>query len=84
MKESKIYVTMTDGFMSGWGKSYNRRNKYVVVCDTEEQAAQIYRNARKRPEMSRVNLRYSFPRYNPETTYTTYKRYSDLSGTWLE
>lgn len=46
----KYYVTMTDNFMSGWGKAQNKISKYIVECDSYQQAEMIERNARKHCE----------------------------------
>ena len=45
-KIRKYYVTMTDKAMSGWGMAKNKTNKYVVICDTHEQAQIIEKNAK--------------------------------------
>ena len=36
-KESeKIYVSMTDKFLSGWGLANNKIDKLVIVCENFE------------------------------------------------
>ena len=35
------YVTMTDKFMSGWGRAEGKINKFVVECETREKAETI-------------------------------------------
>jgi hypothetical protein len=42
-----FYVTMTDKYLSGWGMSENKTNKFIE-CETLEQAEQIERVARYR------------------------------------
>ncbi len=53
---NKILVVMTDNFMSNWGASENLTNKYIVVCENMLQANKIYKNAKKRSEMSNVRI----------------------------
>jgi len=77
------YVTMTDKFMSGWGRAHGKINKMVVECDTYEEAAQIERAARRRSEMRRVNIRTSKPYYG-DHVLTSWKAYGDLSGSWKQ
>lgn len=59
---NKIYVNMTDQFMSGWGKAKDKINKYVIECDNMEQAKTIEKNAKKRSEMKFVNICYNKPK----------------------
>ena len=76
------YVTMTDTFMSGWGAASNKINKYIVECDTIEQAEAIEKAAQDRPEMKRVNIRLNRPYYG-KTHLMSFCHFSDLSGPWL-
>jgi len=75
---------MTDNFLSGWGDSEGKINKYVVSCKTYEQAQQIERNAKKRSEMKRINIVSNKPYYNKRTHLTTFKTYEDLGGMWKD
>ena len=36
---------MTDSFMSGWGRAMNLTNKFIVECNTLEEAETIEKNA---------------------------------------
>jgi hypothetical protein len=76
-----FYVTMTDKFMSGWGRAEGFTNKMVVQCATLEQAEQIERAARRRPEMKYVNICARRPRYGAHVL-PSFKTYADLSGPW--
>lgn len=58
------YVTMTDSFMSDWGRAKGKINKFVVGCDTHLQAKLIHKTAKQRPEMKYVNLLKHKPFYN--------------------
>jgi hypothetical protein len=80
MKDSKIYVTMTDKFMSGWGMARNKTNKYIIVCDTMEQARTAYRNALKRSEMKYVNICHKKPYYgsNVLPSFTSFDELGDI------
>lgn len=77
-----FYVTMNDRFMSGWGLSAGKINKYVVACKTFDQAAQIAANAKKRDEMTHVNICVRKPSYPSSRYYVSWKNYSELSGSW--
>jgi len=48
---SKFYVTMTDTFLSGWGKADGKKAKYIVCCDTYDDAERIEQTAKNRKEM---------------------------------
>ena len=78
---NKFYVTMTDSFMSGWGKAQGKKNKFIVVCDTYEQAAIIERNAHKRGEMKYINICLNRPRYG-QNVVESWRDFSDLGDIW--
>lgn len=78
----KIYVTMTDKFMSGWGHAENKINKFIVECDTREQADTIMCNANKRSEMKYVNMTTKKPYYNTKHYYSSFQTYDELGGIW--
>ncbi len=73
---------MTDKFMSGWGRTKNKKNKYVVECDTHEQAVTIQKNAKKRSEMKYINIHSKKPSYNKSSYLVTSKKYSQLGNIW--
>lgn len=79
----KIYVTMTDKFMSGWGMAANKKNKFIVVCDNWQQAETIQRNAEKRSEMKYVNICTSKPRY-AANVLETWKTFDELGTIWTK
>lgn len=78
---SKFYVTMTDKCLSGWGMTKGKINKYIVECDTYDQAATIERAANARSEMKYINIRTTKPNYGPRYL-ETWKRFEDLGSVW--
>jgi len=74
-----FYVTMTDKFMSGWGYAQGRINKLIVECNTIDEAEQIERTARRRPEMKYVNICTRRPRYGAHVL-ESWKTYADMTG----
>lgn len=79
---AKYWVTMTDTFMSGWGRAEGKTNKYVVECNSRKMAKQIYNAAKKRSEMKYVNICLNKPHYNPKTILTSWKKASELGELW--
>ena len=77
----KIYVTMTDTCLSGWGMTEGKTNKLIIQCDTIEQAEQIERVARYRDEMRYVNIRMTKPHYGANVL-ETWKTWGDLGEVW--
>jgi len=77
----KLYVTMTDKFMSGWGLAAGKTNKYVVECDNGEQAEAIIRNAMRRPEMKHVSMRTTRPSYGRDVLMTLVT-FDELGEVW--
>lgn len=79
----KIYVRMTDKFMSGWGMAKDMTNVMVVECSDWQQAEAIEKAARKRSEMRRIEICLNKPKNRPGVLYS-HKAFADLSGPWLE
>jgi hypothetical protein len=81
--KKKYYVTMTDKFMSGWGMAEGKTNKYVIGCNTYQQAETIVRNARKRSEMKHINIVVGRkPYFNPRRFIVSYQDYKELGAIW--
>ena len=83
-KIRKYYVTMTDKAMSGWGMAKNKTNKYVVICDTHEQAQIIEKNAKKRSEMIYINITSKKPYYNSKRFVVSERRFDELGEIWTK
>lgn len=66
------YVTMTDKFMSGWGRADGKINKLVISCNTFTEAEIVADNARRRGEMIYVNITERKPYYNKDRYFTSY------------
>ncbi len=60
------YVSMTDRFMSGWGKADSKINKLVIECETKEEADIVKGNAKGRSEMSEVVVFKERPEYGDD------------------
>ena len=78
-----IYVRMTDKFMSGWGMAEGKTSVMVVECDDWKQAEQVEKAAKRRSEMKRVAVVSHKPAKRPGILYS-FKKFSDLSGPWLQ
>ena len=76
------YVTMTDRFMSGWGHACGKINKFVVRCNTMNEAKIIAMNARRRKEMKYIRIVYSMPKYSDQRYLVSLRRYEDLGDIW--
>lgn len=77
MKREKVYVTMTDKFLSGWGRAEGKINKLVFVCDNLEEAERIADYARTRNEMKYINITYNKPYYNNNRYLVQFKDKKD-------
>ena len=80
---SKYYVTMTDKFLSGWGKAKDKINKVVIQCDSLEEAKTVEENARSRSDMKRINIATKKPYYNKDSHLVTFRTKSDWPK-WFE
>ena len=72
MTAKKYYVTMTDKFMSGWGKAKGKINKLVIECASFEEAEIVAENAANREEMKYINITDRKPYYNSRQYYVSY------------
>ena len=79
----KVYVRMTDKFMSGWGACAGKKNVLVIVCDDWRQAEAIRRAAIDRSEMQRVAIVGTKPRERAGVLYSV-KTFSDMLESWRE
>lgn len=80
--KKKFYVTMTDKFMSGWGRAEGKTNKFVIGVNTWEQAEAVKRNAERRSEMKYINITLDKPYYNPNRFLVSYRDYKNLGEVW--
>ncbi len=77
----KVYVTMTDKFMSKWGLAKGQIHKFIVECDTLEQAKIIEKNAYSHEEMKYIRICSKKPKYNSQV-YTAWTTFKKLGITW--
>jgi hypothetical protein len=76
------YVTMTDKFMSGWGKAEGKINKYIIGCQTIQEAETIELNAHRRPEMKHIKILSKFPYYSPDRYLVNVEAFEDMGAIW--
>lgn len=81
-EHEKIYVSMTDKFLSGWGLAENKISKFIIICDNLEQAETIERNAAMREDMKNINICFNKPRYNANRYHVSYKNFDELGTIW--
>ena len=78
----KIYVTMTDKFMSNWGRAKGLINKFIVECESWEDAEKIEYAAKKRREMKYINISLKKPYYNPNKYLVSFVKFDELGKIW--
>lgn len=79
------YVTMTDKFMSGWGKAQGKVNKLVISCNTYQEANIVAYNAKRRSEMKNVNILDHKPYYNQDRyCVSRHGRIEGDYGSWFD
>lgn len=80
--KNKLYVTMTDTFLSGWGMAENKISKYVIECDTYEEALIVQDNAKARTDMKHVSIAYSKPNYSKKRHHVSLVT-KEEAGNWF-
>ena len=83
MSGYKWYVSMTDSFMSGWGKADRQTNKLIFGCNTLEEAEIVEQNANNRTDQKYVSLCMNAPTYNKSRYYVQFKTKHDYP-TWYK
>ncbi len=84
----KYWVSMTDNFMSGWGKAKGKVNKLVLECDSREEALIVEQNARKRSDQNDIKIHGQEPVFGDDFFYVSYKtkkeypKWYDPKTTW--
>lgn len=79
--KNKIYVSMTDTFMSGWGLSEGKINKLIFECDNYEEAMLVLNKAKNRKEMKYVKVHEKMPNYN-ESKYFVQIKNKNVYPNW--
>ena len=69
----KVYVTMTDKALSGFGNAYKKINKLVIECNTWQEAEIVAANASRRSEMKYINICTKKPSYPSNRYYVSYE-----------
>jgi hypothetical protein len=78
LPKKKYYVTMTDKFFSGGGRSKGKTNKLVIGTDNYEMAVRIQKKAKARSEMKYVNIATSKPYFTKNKFTVDYKSPSEF------
>jgi hypothetical protein len=72
--EKTYYVTMTDSFMSGWGKARGGKiNKLIFPCKTYEEAEIVADNADNRTDQRYVDICSKKPYFSPSKYFVQVK-----------
>ena len=82
IRAAKLFVTMTDKFISGWGGAKGMEAKLIVACDDEKEAKQIVKAAKKRGDMEGIKVVKNFPNYKGKQA--SYRHFDQLGGIWKE
>lgn len=81
---SKYFVTMTDSFLSGWGKAEGKKNKLIFECDSRQEAHIVADNAEARGDQKYINITANKkPYYTPSKYLAEFKTKEDYPK-WYE
>ena len=74
IKENNVqwFVSASDKFLSGWGRSNGKISKIVVCCNSLKQAREIEGKYNKRGDLARVNVCGNKPYYSPNRYDVSY------------
>lgn len=75
------YVSMTDNYLSGWGRSAGKTNKLVLECETHEEALIVKNNAEDREDMRTIKIHIKKPKFDPTNNFVQYKDKTEYK-TW--
>lgn len=72
----KYYVTMNDKTLSGWGGAVGRISKFIIECDTLEQAEEVEAVARRDHwNMKHIHIHDKLPYYPASKYHISMKNY---------
>tara|TARA_R110002012_G_scaffold170775_2_gene335356 strand:+ start:3574 stop:3867 length:294 start_codon:yes stop_codon:yes gene_type:complete len=54
--DAPFYITLTDTFMSGWGKARNLTNRLILPCASLDEAARVEQYAKSRKDTKNVRF----------------------------
>ena len=77
------YVSMTDKFMSGWGRADGKINKLIFVCKDMAEALIVADNAENRSDQKYINICEKRPYYNKDRYYTQIKTKTDYPSWYV-
>ena len=78
---SKFYVTMNDKCLSGWGGAEGRISKFIVECDTYEQAEEVeFVAKRDHWNMKHIHIHNKLPYYSPTKYHVNVKPYAHCTA----
>jgi hypothetical protein len=80
-KKKKYFVSMTDRFMSGWGRAEGKVNKLIFECDSYKEASIVAENGRMQGDMSHINIDINKPHYDI-ADYLAQDKTRDGSKSW--
>ena len=63
--QAPFYVTLTDTFMSGWGKAKNLTNRLVFPCEDMDEAIGVSEYAKSRTDTKNVRICTVKPQIKP-------------------
>jgi hypothetical protein len=69
----KYWVTMTDKFLSGWGRAQGQKAKYIYECESYEEALTVQENAEGRGDQKYINICTTKPYYNSRDYHIEWK-----------
>ena len=81
MQQSKYFVIMKDKALSGWGGAENKINRFVVGCNSYNDALLIQGNAKLRDEMSCIRISDKLPLHGSNVVFS-YSHFSQLGSIW--
>ena len=80
----KFYVSMTDTFMSGWGRAKDKTNKLIFICESIEEAEIVKDNAENRTDQKYINICMKKPYYNSERYYVQIKTKGEYNSWYVK
>ena len=78
-----FYVTMIDTFLSGWGVAENKKSRYVIMCETYEEAEVVKENAKNRSDMTKISIVSTRPTYSNKSNTVKYVDKKE-AGNWFK
>lgn len=73
-----FYVTLTDKFLSGWGKAEGKKNRLIIPTRSLREAELVKQEANTRNDFTNIEVKERIPNYDHRKNFVQVKTREDM------